>query len=202
MPCVSIWHVWPFGRSVGPRFLTRWQSWSNVSEHKLSLPDWVVMGRIGTPFGVKGWVRVHTYSESLDSLSHYAEWRLGKEGQYQRYVLVDWQIQGGGLVASLEGVTDRTQAEFLRGLEVVVPRSELPALGPDEFYWSDLVGMSVCNDAGEALGTVRELLETGAHPVLVVCAGETERLIPFVAPMLREVRLAEGVIRVDWGLDY
>jgi 16S rRNA processing protein RimM len=173
-----------------------------VSERKLSLPDWVVMGRIGTPFGVKGWVRVHTYSEALDSLSHYAEWGLGKEGQYQRYALVDWQIQGGGLVAALAGVTDRSQAEFLRGLEVVIPRSELPTLEPGEFYWSDLVGMSVRNEAGEALGTVGELLETGAHPVLVVRAGEVERLIPFVAPVLQEVRLAEGVIRVDWGLDY
>ncbi|WP_200874313.1 ribosome maturation factor RimM [Ferrovum myxofaciens] len=173
-----------------------------MSERKLSLPEWVVMGRIGTPFGVKGWVRVHTYSESLDSLSHYAEWGLGKEGQYQRYRLVDWQVQGGGLVASLEGVTDRSQAELLRGFEVVVPHRELPALEPGEFYWSDLVGMSVLNGAGETLGIVKELLETGAHPVLVVRSGERERLIPFVSPLLQEVRLAEGVIHVDWGLDY
>jgi 16S rRNA processing protein RimM len=108
---------------------------------------------------------------------------------------------GTVLVARLEQIDDRTQAEQLTGARVAVARKELPAPAPGEFYWSDLVGLSVINEQGITLGAVQEVLDTGAHAVLRV-VGECERLIPFVDAYVRDVDAAGRAIRVDWQPDY
>jgi 16S rRNA processing protein RimM len=89
----------------------------------------------------------------------------------------------------------------LRGRQVAVPRTELPATGEDEYYWTDLIGLAAVTLDGAKLGIVVRILETGANDVLVV-RGERERLVPFVATVVREVDFARGVIRLDWGVDY
>jgi len=111
-------------------------------------------------------------------------------------------VQPKGLSAKLQGVDDRDGAEALRGLQVAVPRSELPEAGEDEYYWSDLIGLSVVNQQGVVLGKVTELMETGANDVLVVEGEHGQRLIPFVGQFVLNVNLAEASISVDWGLDY
>ncbi|NDU85698.1 MAG: ribosome maturation factor RimM [Ferrovum sp.] len=160
------------------------------------------MGRVGAPFGIKGWIRVHTYSAELDGLANYGVWWIGIAGHYQPYELQTWQVQGGGLVASLSGVNDRGQAHEMRGQEIAIRRTELPALEAGEYYWSDLVGMAVVNGSGQALGVVQEVLETGANPVLVAHDGIQERLIPFVVPVLQQILMDQGVVQVDWEADY
>ena len=109
---------------------------------------------------------------------------------------------GAGLVASFEGIDDRNGAEAIQGRYIGAPRDALPNTGTDEYYWGDLVGMTVTNLAGETLGTVEALMSTGAHDVLQVRDGEDERLIPFVAAYVLDVDLDARTIRVDWQKDW
>ncbi len=160
------------------------------------------MGRVGHPYGVRGWLRIQTFSETLDGLTQYPQWWLSRAGVYQPYALIDWQIHSGTLVVALQGVDDRTQAEALRGVDVVVPRDALPDLAQDEYYWSDLIGLAVINRQEESLGVVSGFLESAANPVLVVQDGPQKRLIPFVDPVLYQVDLSRKQIVVNWGLDF
>jgi 16S rRNA processing protein RimM len=151
---------------------------------------------------VRGWIKVRAETEFADSLFDYPVWWLGKGGEWKSYSFVDGQVQPKALVAQLEGVNGKEQSDALRGMQIAVPRNELPPAEEDEYYWNDLIGLSVCNLQGEALGSVTELMETGANDVLVVDDAAVRRLIPFVATVVLEVNLAERRIVVDWGVDY
>lgn len=159
------------------------------------------MGHIGVPFGVRGWVKVHAYTEHSDSLLDYPVWWVGRNGQWREYEVLGCDVHPKTLVAHLDGCDDRDAAVALRGCEIAVPRESLPHIGDNEYYWADLIGLAVVNVEQQKLGQVTGLLETGANDVLVV-QGERERLIPFIAQVVQEVDLAAGLIRVDWGMDY
>jgi 16S rRNA processing protein RimM len=162
----------------------------------------VVMGKIVAAHGIKGWVKIQTYTEYLDSLLDYDTWYIGKEEAWRPLEVLEAEVHSKVLVARLEGVADRTAAERYKGQLVAVPRSELPEEEEGEYYWSDLIGLKVLNLAGEELGTVETLLETGANDVLVVKGGSGELLIPFIEDVIGEVDLAKQTIRVDWQADY
>lgn len=169
----------------------------------------VVLGRIVAPYGVKGWVKVHPFGDDPASWRGMPRWWLGPEAEgkdWRQVGLREIRPHGQAWVARLEGVDDRTAAEGLAGLFVGAPRDALPLTDEGEFYWADLVGLAVENARGECLGRVAELVETGANPVLVVRAGEArdaqERLLPFVAQVVKDVDLAGGRILVAWERDW
>ena len=159
------------------------------------------MGRIAAPYGVKGWVRVVPYTAATGNLLGYRSWWLGGVDRWNECRVSHSRVHGTAVVAQLVGCEDRVAAASLRGQEVAVPRSALPATRDNEYYWTDLLGASVVNVPGQNLGELVRILETGANAVLVV-QGERERLIPFVAAVIRDVDLPNGVIRVNWGVDY
>ncbi len=135
----------------------------------------VVMGHIAGPYGVLGWIKVFPYTEYVDGLADYPVWWLGRgsggDGKWREVKVNECAIHGNVLTASLEHCSDRTAAMRLKGLQVAVPRSQLPVLsktGEDGYYWSDLIGLEVVNLQGESLGKVTGLLETGANDVLQV----------------------------------
>ncbi len=161
----------------------------------------VVIGRITAPFGVKGWIKIHPYTESIEGLTRYTTWWLGKEDEWRETAVIQTRPQGKTLVAKLQGCDDRAAALSLKNLNIAIERGHLPAAKEGQYYWADLIGLEVVNLNGEVLGVVRELFATGANDVLRV-QGERERLIPFVPQVVREVSLNSAVIRVDWGLDY
>jgi 16S rRNA processing protein RimM len=160
------------------------------------------MGRVTVPFGVRGWVKIHTLAADPESLCDYPVWRLGRNGSWREVRVLSSRLQGNVLVAQLDGVVDREAAAALRGSDVAVPRSELPAAEEGEFYWADLIGLKVVNAARYDFGRVERILQTGANDVLVVKGGERETLIPFIAGVIKAVRVAAGEIEVDWGEDY
>jgi len=166
-----------------------------------SLDNLVVMGRIAAPYGVKGWMKIQTFSEAIDTLADYSEWYVKRGNDWQLYTVADARVHTKVLVAALAGVADRDQALALKGCEIAVERASLPAAQEGEYYWSDLVGLNVVNLRGEAFGTIEQILEAGAHDVLVV-RGEREHLIPFVGQIVRHVDLAARTVQVDWELDY
>lgn len=161
----------------------------------------VVMGRVAAPYAIKGWIKVQPFTAFLDSLLDYPLWRIGRVGAWREYSLLEGKVHGQTLLACLQGVEGRDAAAALQGMEIAVARAELPPPEVDEYYWDQLIGLRVVNLRGEPLGEVSAVLEGGAQDVLRV-VGERERLIPFVAALVRNVDLAAGCIEVDWDLDY
>ncbi len=163
----------------------------------------VVMGRIANAHGVRGWVKIQSFTEYLDSLLDYPVWQIAptEQGPWRAVTVKQAEAHAKFVVAQLPDCPDRTAAEKLRGWLVAVPRSAMPEPDEDQFYWSDLIGLNVVNLAGQALGTVHNLLETGANDVLVVQGDNGEVLIPFVANAVLKVDLAARQIQVDWLLE-
>ncbi len=167
------------------------------------------MGHITGPFGILGWVKINTYTEHVDSLLDYSTWWLGKENNPWQQVQVETgHINGNTLNAKLKTCSDRTQALQLKGMQIAIPRDQLPALpdgGESGYYWSDLIGTEVVNLANEKLGTAIGFFETGANDVLRVQHSDENKkeiLIPFIQQVVIKVDLKEARITVDWGLDY
>jgi 16S rRNA processing protein RimM len=161
----------------------------------------IVMGRVGAAFGIKGWIKVQPFTQAVDGLLQHPAWWLGRYGGWARSRVESGTVHGRSLIAKLEGCDDRKAAARLKGLNVAIPRSELPANADGEYYWSDLIDLHVANREGVALGRVVRLIETGASPVLVV-HGTHERLIPFAEPVVVSVDVADGTLTVDWGADF
>ena len=166
-----------------------------------TLKKWVTLGRVSGVFGVKGWLKVHSYTEPRDNIARFGVWTLRLNGGERLFEVAEGQGHGGNVVAKLHGIDDPEQAREWVGAEIVVERERLPKAGADEFYWTDLEGLEVRTTAGIALGRVDHLLATGANDVLVV-RGAAERLIPFVVgAVVKQVDLAAGRIVVDWSPD-
>jgi 16S rRNA processing protein RimM len=160
--------------------------------------EWVEMGRIGAPFGVKGWVHVEPFTAQTDALLAYPRWSLKDRNDVRRtYEVAEGRAQGKGMVVRLEGVSDRDAAADLRGRLVEIARNALPAPGDREFYRADLVGLKVRNLEGEELGLLEHFVDAPANAVMVV-RGAHEHWVPVTPVHLREVRLDDGVIVVDW----
>ena len=159
------------------------------------------MGRVAAPFGVKGWVKVQPDTEAPGSLLGYKSWWIGRDGDWREIAVAEARVQDRAVAARLAGYDDRDAATTLRGMLVAVEREQLPQPRQGEYYWVDLVGLRVVNTESQELGRIEQVLQTGANDVLVV-QGDRERLVPFIADVIREVDTAAGVVRVEWGADY
>ena len=165
--------------------------------------DYINAGQISGVFGVKGSVKVFSYTDPRENILRYSPWLLKKNDQTRQFKVVSGQRQGLNVVAYLEGIQDRDQAFDLIGWDILINKSQLPKPGKDEYYWLDLIGLDVKNLQDEYLGKVDHLLETGANDVLVVLDGETERLIPFLqSTTVLNIDLQAGIMIVDWDADF
>jgi len=164
-----------------------------------------VLGRLADPYGIRGWLRLHAFGDDPQAWAAMPVWWIAREGEPWRETrLQGLRVHGDGVVVLLEGVGDRTAAEAMKGVLVGAPRSALPMTDEGEFYWADLIGLDVVNTAGERLGKVVGLIETGANDVLRVRGegDEAERLLPFVSAVVLTVDKEAGQIRVEWGSDW
>jgi 16S rRNA processing protein RimM len=197
--------------------------------------DLIELGRITAAYGIKGWVKVQPHSAQSEVLHSAKQWWLarpvpqlqggGKAAVSQpiAYPVVQARAQGSTIVAQLQGIADRDQAEALRGWVVMAARSAFPAPDEGEYYWVDLIGCDFYStDQGpEAclLGQVAEVLDNGAHAILRVerrqagPAGDLqavldakgrplELLVPFVGAHIQSVDLAARRIDSNWPADY
>lgn len=162
----------------------------------------VTVGRLGAPYGVRGWLRIHSYTSPRENILRYSPWWVRMGGGWRPIVVRDGRTHGKGLVAAIEGVEDREAARALVGAEIAVERSVFDPPEPGQYYWTDLIGLRVENRAGVDLGVVDHLIDAGEHDVLVL-KGARERMIPFVTGhTVLEVDLEEGRLVVDWEPDY
>ena len=167
-----------------------------------SRPDGLVgLGRIDGLFGVRGWVKVYSYTRPREKILTYVPWFVSTPEGWQQMVVEEGRVQGKGIVAKLAGIDDRDQASRLVGAEIGCEATQMSPLKQGEFYWAQLEGLKVVNLSGQELGVVSHLIETGANDVIVVRNGR-ERCIPATPGVLQDVDLAAGLIRVDWDADF
>lgn len=163
----------------------------------------VRIGRIVGVYGVRGELKIESWTEPREGIFRYRPWLLRCDATERSIEGVRGRVQGKGLVAALPQVDDRDAALALVGAEILVSRAALPAAQPGEYYWTDLEGLEVVNVEGVVLGRVSHLIETGANDVLVVRDDVRERLIPFLpGATVTEVSLADGRLTVDWDAEF
>src|SRR5277367_6121856 len=160
----------------------------------------IELGIVGAPFGVRGWIKLRSYTEPPDRLLEHRSLQLRLGGAWRTYRIEASGRSGGQLTVKLVGVEDRDEAQALRGAQICVPRSELPPRDDRDFYRADLIGCEVVNLEGTGLGRVQNFMETPAQ-VLMVVRGAKDVLIPAVPQYLRRVDLQARRVVVDWNAD-
>ena len=168
----------------------------------------IVMGKFGAVHGIKGWLKVHSYTDYSESIFEYQPLLMKLKGQLQEVNITEWKRHSNGFVAKIAGFDVREDAQALVGLELFVDTEKLPELEED-FYWRDLIGCQVKTDKGYDFGVVTDMMETGSKDVLVVKAnsndafGQKERLIPFIEEqVISNVDITGKLITVNWEPDF
>lgn len=175
----------------------------------------MVLGRIAGPFGVQGWVKVNSFTESAANILDYATWQIrgqvgGAKGAsapaasglgWTPIKVEDSRLTGKGVLAKLAGIDSPEVARTRSGWEIGVWRGELPPAAPGEYYWTDLEGLAVWTPGGERLGAIDHFRSTPGGTVVVV-RGEREHWIPFVKDRIVEVDVAAARVVLDWPADF
>jgi 16S rRNA processing protein RimM len=159
------------------------------------------IGKVGSTYGVHGWLRVHTYTDLDTNILKYKPWYLSNNNQqWDMVTLEDGRVHSGSIIVKLAGFNTPEQSRLLAGKIIAIHRSQLPPLNQGEYYWSDLEGLTVINKNGVILGTVSYLIETGANDVLVIKdPGNKEQAIPYLpGKVIINVDLTAQQIHVDW----
>lgn len=164
--------------------------------------QWVVVGQFGKAHGLKGLVKVHSFTQPEDNLLRYPNWHMKTKDGWVKVELEQVRLQGHSILAQIANINDRDQAAALTNRQIAVPEDVLPDLEEDEHYWFHLIGLQVINRQGINLGSVEDLMTTGSNDVLVV-KGEKEYLIPYLPEIyVLKINKDEGVITVDWDENF
>ncbi|MEZ8273721.1 ribosome maturation factor RimM [Vibrio splendidus] len=165
----------------------------------------IVMGKLGSTYGIRGWLKVFSYTDNAESIFDYSPWYLNQKGKWVEYKVESWKRHGQGYVCKLAGLDVREDAQLMTNFEIAIDPASLPELSEDEFYWRELFGMQVFTTKGYDLGEVTDLLETGSNDVLVIKAnlkdafGQKERLVPYLEEqVIKKVDREAHRIEVDW----
>lgn len=166
--------------------------------------DIMVLGQLGAPFGVRGWLKVQSFTEPRQALLDYSPWYLLRQGHWELAEVEESRPHGQGMVVKLKGCDTPEEGRCLTLTSIGIMREQLPALESGEYYWSELIGLDVVNEQGVSLGKLDYLIETGANDVIAVKDDqEQEHLLPFVMEhVVKKVDLAKRTMVVDWDLEF
>ena len=168
----------------------------------MSKQEEIHVGKISGVFGIKGWIKVFSFTDRKENILGYSPWLLKKGTDSKTVAFIDGKLQGKAVVAQLDGINDRDEAASLMGWDIFIKPGQLPKAAKGEYYWSELIGLAVETNFGIQLGVVECLLETGANDVVIV-KGERERVIPFLqGQTIIKIDLAAGKMVVDWDPDF
>lgn len=164
--------------------------------------DWVIVGRFGRPHGIKGFVKVLSFTEPADNILQYHDWHANIKNQWQPLKILQVEVNDKFILVQVEGYQEREQAAYLTNVDIAVKHEQLPELQAGEYYWHQLIGMQVVNQEGIDYGQVVEVFATGSNDVLVVM-GDKRRLIPYLpGQVVLDVNDTKRVITVDWDMDF
>ncbi len=162
-----------------------------------------IIGRLGAPHGVRGWMKVHSFMDLPADIFNYQPWYIKAEKRpettWQLVEFADYKAHAEPFLVKLKGIDSPEAARLLTQHLIAIPRSQLPTLKKDEYYWSDLVGLTVIDQQQKVLGKVSYLMETGSNDVMVV-KGEKEIAIPFLLhDVVTNIDLERGEMHVVWS---
>jgi len=157
----------------------------------------IVIARLGAAYGVKGWLHLISFTDPVENVFAYPNWFLRKKNQWEAIQIESYKAHGNSFVVKLANCDDRDIAALLKGVEIGIDRSELPETSNDEYYWSDLIGLSVITTAGETLGIVDYLFETGSNDIIVT-KGKKQQFIPYIDDVIKSIDLEKQEIVVEW----
>jgi 16S rRNA processing protein RimM len=158
----------------------------------------VLLGIIAAPHGVRGLVRIRSFTEDPMAIGAYGP--LSDESGKKQYRVEALSAVKGAVLARIEGVADRTAAEAVRGLQLFVERSTLPATGEREWYEADLIGLAAVGRDGRDWGKVLAFHDFGAGRTMEVSGGEASSrsvMLPFTDAAVPEVDVDGGKVLVD-----
>lgn len=166
----------------------------------------IVIGKIGAAYGISGWIKVFSFTESIESIFSYQPWLVRHiSTQWQLIELENWKRHSNGLIINITGINNRNLARALTHREIIVDSKHFPLLARDEYYWKDIIGCQVITTTSYDLGKVVDIMETGSNDVIVIKSnardsfGTKERLVPFLCEeVIKRVDTAAQVIEVDW----
>lgn len=162
----------------------------------------IIIGRFGSSYGFKGWVKITPETQTLDSMLQYDPWYIETKQGWERIQRTGARIHGKGIIAHIEGYDSKEVTPALTGKLIAIEKSQLPELDDDEFYWSEIEGMNVVTTEQVELGQVSHLMEVGLKDVLVI-QGKQKHLIPFIwDKFIKEVNRETKTITVDWDPDF
>lgn len=179
-----------------------------MSKKRSNLID---VGRVSGAFGVKGWVKVTSFTDPKENIVNYSPWWLKTKHGVKSIEVEEYKYRNENLVVRFKGIDDRDHAANISLVNISVERDQMPELAIGDYYWHQLVGMQVIADNGQKehyIGRVKELMETGANDVLVVEPSENsiddrERLVPYIPGMyIDHVDLENENIRVLWDPEF
>ena len=165
----------------------------------------LVVGRVGGVHGIKGWLKINSYTRPSDNILTYKPWLLAKNNIWQEINIEESQVHTQKLLVKILGVDNPEVAAEYVNCEVAIKPEQLPKLNQDQYYWRDLIGLDVFNRENILLGVVSEIIETGANDVFVVNGNgesETRILIPYVMDIyIKRIDLITQTIHIDWVVD-
>jgi 16S rRNA processing protein RimM len=165
--------------------------------------SFIVIGTFGSSYGIRGWIKINSFAENGPQMLEYQPWYQVKANEpenYQPIVIEDVKLHNNQIVIKLPDINTPEDARRFTGKHIYIQRSQLPDLVEGEYYWSQLIGLSVINKSGEHIGTVTALMETGSNDVLIV-KGDIEFAIPYLpGEVILKVDLAKKQIQVDWEI--
>ena len=160
--------------------------------------DYIIIGKIGAAYGIRGWLKIQAYTESKANILQYQPWYIRRNEEWEKCQIEAGRVYKDGIIAKFTSINSPEEAKRLTGTEIAITKSQLPALKQNEYYWSDLIGLTVINQKAEILGKVAYLIPTGSNDVLVV-KGEKEHAIPYLlGTVITNIDLIKKEIYVDW----
>jgi len=171
--------------------------------------DLINLGKVSSVYGIKGWVKVYSYTDPMDQILDYQDWILEQDGKYRTVTVEAGRSHGKGMVAHIQGYNDREQAALLQGSLIYVYRDQLPDLEAGDYYWFQLVGLRVVTQDGHDLGKIQNMMSAGSANDVMIIKGDsqsidqTERLVPYLLEkVVLDIDLEAKLVKVDWEPDY
>lgn len=157
----------------------------------------VIIGRFGSVHGVKGDIRVFLYTDPPEMALDCLPWQVEIKGEWQPLNIVSTKWHSDQLLVHIENIDDRDVAKQYTNLNIGIERKQLPELDEGDYYWSDLVGLTVINQNNVELGKILYFEVTGSNDVFVV-KGEKEYCLPYLDDVVKDINLETGIMKVDW----
>lgn len=182
-----------------------------LKQKQQPLPNLVNIGRIGRAHGIQGWVNITSFTDPKENILNYQPWQLRSPNSLKTITIEASRILADGIIVKLSGCNDRDIAKAYTGANIAIEPEQRPQLEAGEYYWTDLIGLTVINQDGVTLGEVIDLMQTGSNDVLIVrktvgavgAGTGKEHLIPYLPKeFIVDINLDTKIMQVIWDPDF